>query len=99
MRSRHNNRQHQRSGVNHEQWNKWVNRTSTQFASRQMRNLPQNNGLMTATWYRQMRARRQALRFDHASPNLTPARASPPAMPIGVPSARQQAAPDIVPSS
>ena len=35
----------------------------------------------------------------HASPNLTPARASPPAMPIGVPSARQQAAPDIVPSS
>jgi hypothetical protein len=37
--------------------------------------------------------------FDHVSPNLTPARANPPAMPIGVPSARQQAAPDIVPSS
>jgi hypothetical protein len=46
-----------------------------------------------------LRARRQALRFDHVSPNLTPARANPPAMPIGVPSARQQAAPDIVPSS
>jgi hypothetical protein len=46
-----------------------------------------------------LRARRQALRFDYVSPNLTPARANPPAMPIGVPSARQQAAPDIVPSS
>ena len=61
---------------------------------------PQNNGLMTATWYKEIaRATTSALRFDHASPNLTPARANPPAMPIGVPSARQHAAPDIVPSS
>ena len=42
---------------------------------------------------------RSTVRGPYASPNLTPARANPPAMPIGVPSARQQAAPDIVPSS
>src|SRR5689334_6803611 len=45
------------------------------------------------------RAKRgRAAAFDHANPNRTPARARPPAIPIGVPSARQQAAPDIVPS-
>src|SRR2546427_821424 len=35
----------------------------------------------------------------HRKPNRTPARASPPDMPIGVPSARQQAAPPSIPSS
>ena len=69
-----------------------------------MRNPPQNNGLMNATWNSQqvdsdVRATAGALRFNQANPNRTPARANPPAMPIGVPSARQQAAPDIVPSS
>ena len=69
-----------------------------------MRNLPQNNGLMNAAWNSQhvdsdVRATAGALRFYQANPNRTPGRASPPAMPIGVPSARQQAAPDIVPSS
>ena len=36
---------------------------------------------------------------SYASPNRIPARANPPASPTGVPSARQQAAPDIEPSS
>ncbi len=36
---------------------------------------------------------------DHSKLKRTPARASPPPIPIAVPSARQQAAPDNVPSS
>src|SRR6478672_3714822 len=43
--------------------------------------------------------RESDISVHHASPNRMPARASPPERPIGVPSARQQAAPVSWPSS
>ena len=88
-----------RLSVNYEEWDNGRTVLVRSFPAAKYEISRENTGFQPKGDWKNLRNRRIGATGGYAKPNLTPARASPPAMPIGVPSARQQAAPDIRPSS